>query len=218
VTRQSRPPGGRAATTPERASRAILRQADHLETAPSRVLGLDGPDGPLVDLIAEVRPDLPWSIAASLIREALHAAADAVLDVAWAKTRARLYPAAVDAAHRRHTRPQQLREARRLAGARRPRRRDRHGRDCRCLDCDPTTPAYDRLVDVLQTCGTVRVNGSEAMAQCPAHDDGRPSLHLTHDTARGRVLVKCFAGCDTRDVLAAVGLSLRDLYDRGSTR
>ena len=28
----------------------------------------------------------------------------------------------------------------------------------------------------------------------------------------GRVLLKCFAGCDTKDILAAIGLTMRDLY------
>jgi hypothetical protein len=41
------------------------------------------------------------------------------------------------------------------------------------------------------------------MARCPAHDDRTPSLAITQ-TREGRVLVYCHAGCDQRDVLAAL--------------
>jgi len=48
-------------------------------------------------------------------------------------------------------------------------------------------------------------------ARCPAHDDGQASLSLgTGDD--DRVLVKCHAGCDTADVLDAVGLRIADLF------
>ena len=49
------------------------------------------------------------------------------------------------------------------------------------------------------------------IARCPAHDDRNPSLSV-RELDDGRVLVYCFAGCDTADVVAAVGLSLSDLY------
>ena len=55
-----------------------------------------------------------------------------------------------------------------------------------------------------------------ARALCPAHDDNRASLSLT--PIDGSVLVYCHAGCETVDVLAAVGLTMADLYDtRGGT-
>jgi hypothetical protein len=41
------------------------------------------------------------------------------------------------------------------------------------------------------------------MARCPAHDDGRPSLHVTERKGRD-ALVRCFAGCAYADVVAAV--------------
>ena len=53
------------------------------------------------------------------------------------------------------------------------------------------------------------------IARCPAHDDRHPSLsiRLLED---GRILVRCFAGCDALDVVHAVGLELRDLFpERG---
>jgi hypothetical protein len=58
---------------------------------------------PVTELIAELRPDLPMSICASLAVEAMDQVADSVLDEAWARQRQRLYPAALRAAHRRHT-------------------------------------------------------------------------------------------------------------------
>lgn len=45
--------------------------------------------------------------------------------------------------------------------------------------------------------------GASGMCCCPAHDDRTPSLSVRiGDT---RLLFKCFAGCDTRDVLRAIG-------------
>jgi putative DNA primase/helicase len=45
-------------------------------------------------------------------------------------------------------------------------------------------------------------------ARCPCHDDHSPSLSLGDGDEPGRILVHCFAGCDRRDILAA-------LRDRG---
>jgi putative DNA primase/helicase len=41
-------------------------------------------------------------------------------------------------------------------------------------------------------------------ARCPCHDDRLPSLSLRDGDEPGRVLVHCFAGCDRRDILAAL--------------
>ena len=41
-------------------------------------------------------------------------------------------------------------------------------------------------------------------ARCPCHDDRLPSLSLCDGNEPGRVLVHCFAGCDRRDILAAL--------------
>lgn len=41
------------------------------------------------------------------------------------------------------------------------------------------------------------------MARCPAHDDREPSLAIT-DARDGKVLVRCHAGCDQRNVIAAL--------------
>lgn len=72
--------------------------------------------------------------------------------------------------------------------------------------------ATDRLIDALREHGsTVRTTGGATMAQCPAHEDRNPSLSVRG--IEGQALLHCFAGCDTPDVLAALGLGLADLYD-----
>lgn len=49
------------------------------------------------------------------------------------------------------------------------------------------------------------------MARCPCHDDQKQSLSIT--AADGITLIHCFAGCNAKDILTAVGLSFKDLYD-----
>lgn len=51
------------------------------------------------------------------------------------------------------------------------------------------------------------------MARCPAHDDRTPSLSI-RSSKDGKVLVRCHAGCDQRDVIAA--LADRGLWDATS--
>lgn len=43
------------------------------------------------------------------------------------------------------------------------------------------------------------------ICQCPAHQDKSPSLALSI-TDDGKVLMNCFAGCDTYSILQSVGL------------
>lgn len=56
-------------------------------------------------------------------------------------------------------------------------------------------------------------------ACCPAHDDRDPSLSI-READDGKVLLHCWAGCFTADVLAAIGLTTRDLFPeaRGNSR
>jgi 5S rRNA maturation endonuclease (ribonuclease M5) len=61
-----------------------------------------------------------------------------------------------------------------------------------------------------------KCNGHGWQAKCPAHEDHTPSLSISegHD---GRILLKCFAGCPTESIVAALGLELRDLFvDNGT--
>ena len=53
-------------------------------------------------------------------------------------------------------------------------------------------------------------NGSWT-ARCPAHDDKGPSLAV-REGEDGRVLLHCFAGCQTANVLGAIGMDMTDLF------
>lgn len=60
-----------------------------------------------------------------------------------------------------------------------------------------------------------RKAGTTWMARCPAHDDREPSLSIA-DARDGKVLVRCHAGCDQRDVIAA--LRARGVWNTGEQR
>ena len=49
------------------------------------------------------------------------------------------------------------------------------------------------------------------MARCPAHEDARPSLSVGA-AEDGRVLLRCFAGCDLAAILGALRIEVRDLF------
>src|SRR3712207_2022060 len=70
------------------------------------------------------------------------------------------------------------------------------------------------LARVLERLEGVRQRNGGFMALCPAHDDQRPSLSVSEGDD-GKVLVRCFAGCETEEVLDALGLSIHDLFERG---
>ena len=65
-------------------------------------------------------------------------------------------------------------------------------------------------IDVLSHFSNVRRSGDGWVARCPAHEDKNPSLAI-HERD-GKVLVHCHAGCATENVLAAVGLTMADLF------
>jgi len=69
--------------------------------------------------------------------------------------------------------------------------------------------SFEALLDRLD--GVKPTGPGRFMARCPAHADKSPSLGVK-DCGDGFTIVNCLAGCETEDVLAAVGLSFRDLY------
>lgn len=54
-----------------------------------------------------------------------------------------------------------------------------------------------------------RIGNDRYKACCPAHDDRSPSLAIKDDG--GRLLLHCFSGCQTIDVLGAIGLDFADI-------
>lgn len=58
----------------------------------------------------------------------------------------------------------------------------------------------------------VRRTGRDSwIACCPAHDDKHPSLTV-RELEDDRVLVHCFGGCSTEEVLSSIGLTFDALY------
>lgn len=76
------------------------------------------------------------------------------------------------------------------------------------LQADYTQPLA-RVLGLLQ--GVKSLSNGKYLAKCPAHGDKTPSLSIAEGND-GRVLLHCLAGCDTSEVLAALGLEYRDLY------
>lgn len=69
---------------------------------------------------------------------------------------------------------------------------------------------WDRFLTRLPN-GYKRTGDSKWMARCPAHDDKNPSLSVKI-AGDGKLLLHCFAGCSTEDVIAAVGLEWEELW------
>ena len=67
------------------------------------------------------------------------------------------------------------------------------------------------LKDILGRLNGVKGSGTQYTAKCPAHDDRHASLSVG-EGQDGRILLKCHAGCSTQSILAAMGLSERDLF------
>ena len=70
-------------------------------------------------------------------------------------------------------------------------------------------PAYtpDELFDRFDK---VRRNGKGWTARCAAHKDKHPSLAITQGDKGW--LIKCWAGCDFRDIVTAAGLDTRRMF------
>jgi 5S rRNA maturation endonuclease (ribonuclease M5) len=56
----------------------------------------------------------------------------------------------------------------------------------------------------------VKGSGTQYTALCPAHDDKNPSLAVS--VKDGKILLHCHAGCSTENIVAAIGLEMKDLF------
>ena len=78
---------------------------------------------------------------------------------------------------------------------------------------DRRSKAIQHVLNALERAGCApRPSGGRWVARCPAHDDRVPSLSVA-EGRDGRVLLRCWAGCDTAAVLKALGLSWYNLFD-----
>lgn len=65
---------------------------------------------------------------------------------------------------------------------------------------------------ILSRLDGVRKTQKGFSAKCPAHEDKTASLSLMQ--SGDKILMHCFAGCTTADVLASIGMELADLFDK----
>ncbi len=71
---------------------------------------------------------------------------------------------------------------------------------------------YDRPLErILSRLHGARRSAAGWEARCPAHEDRRASLSVS-EGSDGRVLLKCHAGCANRDIVAALGMTMADLF------
>ena len=66
---------------------------------------------------------------------------------------------------------------------------------------------------VLERLDRVERRNGYYTALCPAHDDRKPSLSIS-ETDDGRALLHCHAGCKPENIVAELGLEMRDLFPR----
>lgn len=81
------------------------------------------------------------------------------------------------------------------------------------------------IQEILQRLNGVKAtSGGGYMASCPcktSHKNGdkTPSLSIKEDPESGKILLHCKTGCKTGEIVAALGLSMKDLFnDRTDTR
>jgi hypothetical protein len=73
------------------------------------------------------------------------------------------------------------------------------------------------VASILDRLSRVKANGvGRWLGCCPSHEDHSPSLSIRE--ADGRILLHCFGGFDVENVLAALGLQLKDLFDEPLSR
>ena len=70
-----------------------------------------------------------------------------------------------------------------------------------------------RVAELLSRLEPVAKTSSGWMVSCPAHEDAKPSLSI--DVDDGQILVHCFAGCTTCEVMSAINLPMSHLMRPG---
>ena len=73
--------------------------------------------------------------------------------------------------------------------------------------------AFNAVVEALGD-RVVSNDGTQVEARCPAHEDRNASLGVAVGDRPGLCVMSCRAGCSTPDVLAAIGMTDRNLFDK----
>lgn len=68
--------------------------------------------------------------------------------------------------------------------------------------------SLDGFLELLK--GVKKARDGQYLALCPGHHDTKPSLSIKE--ADGKILVRCFAGCELTDILKPLGLEPKDLF------
>lgn len=69
----------------------------------------------------------------------------------------------------------------------------------------------DKVYNLLGKLQRVKESGRDSwQACCPAHDDKSPSLKI--DVKNDKILIKCWTGCSTQEILNAVGMDFEDIF------
>lgn len=79
-----------------------------------------------------------------------------------------------------------------------------------------TDTAYDKVTHALARVTQWSPPGDKGDWLCPVHGDKTPSLSVNRGTKGAGVIIKCQAGCETKDVVDTLGLTMRDLFDEDS--
>jgi len=61
-----------------------------------------------------------------------------------------------------------------------------------------------------------KTGNGKFMACCPAHQDKTASLVIS-DNGEGKIMLHCFAGCDTYAILSSIGLDWADVMPENSS-
>jgi hypothetical protein len=67
-----------------------------------------------------------------------------------------------------------------------------------------------QLDALLSRLSKVKGRNGAYTACCPAHPDKSPSLAIREDG--GKILLRCFAGCEVSAIVGAVGMDMTDLF------
>ncbi|AIY81372.1 hypothetical protein U728_2922 [Clostridium botulinum 202F] len=67
--------------------------------------------------------------------------------------------------------------------------------------------------DIINKFSITRKYKTKCICKCPSHMDNKASLTITYNAKDKKTLINCGAGCNTNDVLKAVGLNIADLFD-----